>query len=197
MAQAAPIEIAQAASIEMAQTAPVEEPIAEPFMATEEPLPAPAPEPAVAIDSFASIVARAEAMDVRLYHHLMENVHLVDFRPGHLEIRPNDNAPADLANRLRGSLESWTGATWAVVINGQAEGQPPLAAQQRQVEADIRTEAENDPLVRAALDAFPGAKVTEVRPISHMPGHMPGSLPEQDAGNPPEPFDQDAEEEPS
>ena len=120
----------------------------------------------IAIDSFAAIANYANKVrEARLYHHLMEDVRLVAFRPGHLEIRPEDSAPSDLANNLRRKLEAWTGDTWAVVINSQAEGQVPLAAQQRQAEADVLADTENDPLVRAVLDTFPGSKVTNVRPF--------------------------------
>jgi DNA polymerase III subunit gamma/tau len=132
------------------------------------------------IDSFAAIAAQANAArEVRLYHHLMEDIRLVAFRPGHLEIRPEENAPADLANKLRGKLEAWTGEVWAVVINSQAEGQPPLAAQQRQAEADILSDTESDPLVRAVLDTFPGAKVTNVRPLDDGAGEGDADAPER------------------
>ncbi|MBL6954382.1 MAG: DNA polymerase III subunit gamma/tau [Alphaproteobacteria bacterium] len=132
------------------------------------------------IDSFAAIAEYAKATrDARLYHHLMEDIRLVAFRSGHLEIRPEDNAPADLANKLRGKLEAWTGETWAVVINSQVEGQPPLAAQQRQAEADILSDTESDPLVMAVLDTFPGAKVTSVRPLDDGGGGTYTDAPEQ------------------
>ena len=111
------------------------------------------------------MVARVEVEDVRLYHHLMVDVSLVEFRPGHLEICPSETAPADLANNLRGILKTWTGETWTVVVNSQAEGEPPLAEQQRQVKAEILVQAENDPLVKAVLETFPGAKVTNMRSL--------------------------------
>jgi DNA polymerase-3 subunit gamma/tau len=146
--------------------------------AQPEPYVAPDPEPAasiaangVLIDSFAAIVEQARTRrEARLYHHLMEDVSLVEFRPGHLEINPGGNAPLDLANTLRGKLESWTQRNWAVVINSQSQGLAPLAAQKRQAGADIQTEAENDPLVRAVMDTFPGAKVTGVRPLGGSDG---------------------------
>ena len=143
---------------------PIEEqPDEVPEMATAEDLGQAEP---IAIDSFAAVVARArEAREGHLYHHLMEDVRLVEFRPGHLEIRPEDNAPTDLANKLRAKLDDWTGETWAVVINDQAMGEPPLAAQQRQAEADILADTQADPLVQAVLDTFPGAKITDVRPL--------------------------------
>jgi DNA polymerase-3 subunit gamma/tau len=158
-----------AAALSAPREAPVED-------AAEQPAATPAAAPGVPIDSFAAIVARAQVQDVRLYHHLMENVRLVEFRPGHLEIRPEDKAPPDLANNLRRKLESWTGEIWAVVINGQAEGRAPIAVQQRRAEADILASAEGDPLVRAVLDTFPGAKVTDVRPLGEDGG--PAAPPE-------------------
>ena len=131
----------------------------------EEIPPSSSPTTSTNIDSFASIVARVEVEDVRLYHHLMTDVSLVEFRPGYLEISPGEKAPADLANNLGGKLKSWTGETWAVVVNGQAEGEPPLAEQQRQAKAEILVQAENDPLVKAVLETFPGAEVTDTRPL--------------------------------
>jgi DNA polymerase-3 subunit gamma/tau len=160
---------AAASALSAPQEAPAE-------AAAEEVAETPIAAPVVPIDSFAAIVARAQVQDVRLYHHLMEDVRLVAFRPGHLEIRPEDKAPSDLASNLRGKLESWTGETWAVVINGQAEGHAPIAVQRRWAEADILASAEGDPLVRAVLETFPGAKVTDVRPLGEDGG--PAAPPE-------------------
>ena len=130
---------------------------------------APAPPVAqgpVTINSFDDVVNQTQAMrEARLYHHLMEDVRLVEFRPGHLEIRPEDTAPTDLANRLRAKLEEWTAGNWAVVVNAQAAGEPPLAVQQRQAEADLLADTQGDPLVKAVLDTFPGAQITDVRPL--------------------------------
>ena len=139
----------------------------------DEETPSPPPTTSTSIDSFAAIVARVEVEDVRLYHHLMVDVSLVEFRPGHLEICPGEKAPADLANNLRGILKSWTGETWTVVVNCQAEGKPPLAEQQRQVKAEILVQAENDPLVKAVLETFPGAKVTDMRPLGRSGDAVP------------------------
>ena len=139
----------------------------------EEPPPSPAPTKSPSIDSLAGIGARVEVEDVRLYHHLMVDVTRVEFRPGHLEICPGEKAPADLANNLRGILKSWTGETWTVVVNCQAEGKPPLAEQQRQVKAEILVQAENDPLVKAVLETFPGAKVTDMRPLGRRVNAVP------------------------
>ena len=70
-------------------------------------------------------------------------------------------------------MKTWTGETWTVVVNCQAEGEPPLAEQQRQVKAEILVQAENDPLVKAVLETFPGAKVTDMRPLGRSVDAVP------------------------
>ena len=131
----------------------------------QEILSTPKPSNSKTLENFGALVARAEADDVRLYHHLMADVSLVEFKPGYLEFSPGNKAPTDLANNLRGKLEDWTGDTWSVVVNSQKEGQPPLADQHRQAESEMRARVENDPLVKAVLETFPGAEVTNLRPL--------------------------------
>ena len=127
----------------LAEAAP--SPMPEPEEAA--PIDAPTAE-AAPIDSFAEVVERAEATRAaRLYHHLMEDVRLVAFKPGQITLRPLSNAPPDLAATLRGKLEEWTGQAWAVVIDGQAEGAPPLAEQQRRDRTAALAEAESHPLL--------------------------------------------------
>ncbi len=112
--------------------------------------------------SFVELVAlfasRREAM---LHTHLCRNVHLVRFEPGRLEFRPDQHAPRDLANRIGALLGAWTGQRWVVSVS-QEPGQPTLA---QQAEAAKRREFEavaEHPLVKAARQAFPSARITRV-----------------------------------
>ena len=100
----------------------------------------------------------------RLARHLTHDVHLVHFEPGRIEIRPTDRAPANLANKVGQTLCDWTGERWVVSVSRE-DGAPTLAAQadaRRQATVD---EAAGHPLVRAALDTFPGATIEAVRDI--------------------------------
>jgi DNA polymerase-3 subunit gamma/tau len=112
---------------------------------------------------FAETVAlfdrRREAL---LRSHLASNVHLVSFEPGRIEFRPAEGAPRDLANRLGQLLTEWTGMRWVVAIS-QASGAPTLAQQEAQRESLLRNEVAAHPLVRAVLEAFPGATIASVR----------------------------------
>jgi DNA polymerase-3 subunit gamma/tau len=96
--------------------------------------------------------------------HLHAHVHLVHFEPGRVELRLDPGAPRDLVNKVAQKLAEWTGERWLVGI--AAEGGAPTVKEQEQArENSIRGEAARHPLVRAVLDAFPGARIETVRDI--------------------------------
>ena len=97
--------------------------------------------------------------------HLYAHVHLVQFEPGRVELRLDPAAPRDLVNRVAQKLSEWTGQTWLVGIASEG-GQPSLKEQDEAREHSIRGEAARHPLVRAVLDAFPGARIEAVRDIA-------------------------------
>jgi DNA polymerase-3 subunit gamma/tau len=93
---------------------------------------------------------------------LRSQLHLVAFEPGRIEFRPAENAPRDLSNRLMQRLREWTGVQWAVAIS-QAEGAPTLEQQEQSRDSEMKSQVAAHPLVRAVLDAFPGATIAAVR----------------------------------
>ena len=93
---------------------------------------------------------------------LRAQAHLVAFEPGHIEFRPAEGAPRDLASRLGQRLSEWTGTRWVVAVS-QAEGAPTLEQQQQARVSQLEGEVAQHPLVRAVLDAFPGATIASVR----------------------------------
>ena len=93
---------------------------------------------------------------------LRGQVHLVRFEPAHIEFRPAEGAPRDLANRLGQKLTEWTGTRWVVAVS-QEEGAPKLEQQESARVSELGSEVARHPLVRAVLDAFPGATIAAVR----------------------------------
>jgi DNA polymerase III subunit gamma/tau len=93
---------------------------------------------------------------------LRSQVHLVAFEPPRIEFRPADAAPRDLASRLGQKLSEWTGARWVVAVSQEA-GAPTLEQQQQARVSELESEVAQHPLVRAVLDAFPGATIAAVR----------------------------------
>jgi DNA polymerase-3 subunit gamma/tau len=103
----------------------------------------------------------AERREALLHAHLLHSVHLVRFAPPVIEIRPQPAAPRDFAPRLAAFLHEATGARWTIALSSAA-GEPTLAEQGNAAEAGRRAAAADHPLVRAILEAFPGARIEAV-----------------------------------
>jgi DNA polymerase III subunit gamma/tau len=99
-----------------------------------------------------------------LRSHLHGHVHIVHFEPGRIEFRPALGAPRDLANKLGKLLGEWTGTRWVVSISSE-EGAPTLREEAEARDLSLRNEAAQHPLVRAVLEAFPGARIEAVREL--------------------------------
>ncbi len=125
----------------------------------------PAPEPANAtprLSSFRDVAMLvAEQREPVLHGLLLHAVHLVRFAPPVIELRPEPDAPRDLASRLAALLLEVTGTRWTIALSREA-GEPTLANQGQAADTARRDEAALHPLVRAILDAFPGAKIASV-----------------------------------
>ena len=124
--------------------------------------------------SFAETLALFEQHgEVITRAQLWSQVHLVAFEPGRIEFRPAENAPRDLASRLMQRLNEWTGTRWGVAVS-QAAGEPTLEQQQRTRHSERESEVARHPLVRAVLDAFPGATIAAVRERFAAPPPLAG-----------------------
>jgi len=87
-----------------------------------------------------------------------QHVHLVKMQKGRLEIRLHDHALPSLPGDISKTLKDILGEPW-MVIPSQDQGEPTLAekAETRQ-QAEIDAAKEN-PIVSAAILAFPGAEI--------------------------------------
>jgi len=125
----------------------------------------PPAEGAPAIPSFAELAERLrESGELRLASHLRSDVHLIRFEVGRIELRPRPEAPPDLAGRLGKLLADWTGRRWLISLS-EAEGEATLAQQEQARQTQEREGLAQEPLVRAILDAFPGARIAQVRAL--------------------------------
>jgi DNA polymerase-3 subunit gamma/tau len=124
------------------------------------PVPVPAAGPRLA--SFRDVTALvAERREAMLHAHLIHSVHVVRFAPPVIELRPQAEAPKDLASRLGALLTDATGTRWTIALS-TAEGEPTVAEQGTAADTARRTAAADHPLVRAIMDAFPGARIDTV-----------------------------------
>lgn len=100
--------------------------------------------------------------DVKLLVDVETGVQLASYQPGRIEFVPAPNAPRDLSQRIGAQLQRWTGQRWAVsVVN---EGGAQTISGKRDAAANaLRDEAEQHPLVQAVMNAFPKAKITDIK----------------------------------
>ncbi len=129
-------------------------------------MPAPRPRKAEtppALRNFDDVARLAGRMrDAKLRTELESYVHVVSFSDGRVELRLHDQAPKDLANRLTLRLKEWTGRAWIVSVTAEENGAETLR--------DARTrEVMAHPMVKHALELFPGAQVTAIRETELAP----------------------------
>lgn len=127
------------------------------------PAAAPQPAPGIAIATFEELVALAsQKRDLRMKFALENNVRLVAFEDGKLEVALTAGGSPNLIQELQGKLGEWTGRRWLVALSRE-EGEPTLAEQAKSARDAMMTGVRADPLVAAALARFPGASIVDVR----------------------------------
>jgi DNA polymerase-3 subunit gamma/tau len=118
------------------------------------------------LKSFEDVVALAESKrDLKLKHALVEQVRLVRFKTGTIEINPLPQAPRELGQELMRKLKAWTGRVWMVAVSDE-EGTAPLGVQRREREAREIERVREHPSVKKVMQHFPGARITAVRPVA-------------------------------
>jgi DNA polymerase-3 subunit gamma/tau len=114
------------------------------------------------LGTFRELVALVgEQKQALLHAHLLHSVHLVRFAPPVIELRPQPEAPRDLAPRLAALLTDLTGTRWTIAVSREA-GEPTIAEQGSAADTARKTAAADHPLVRAIMAAFPGARIDTV-----------------------------------
>ena len=103
-----------------------------------------------------------EKKEALLSTHLRTGVHLVSYSPGHIEFRPGETAPADLARDLADVLERSTGRSWTVTGSNR-QGEATYAEQEKRRRQKTLEAAAREPGVAEVLRTFPGARVVDVR----------------------------------
>jgi DNA polymerase-3 subunit gamma/tau len=116
--------------------------------------------------SFEQVVALiGEKREVGLQMDVQRYVRPVAFKPGAITYESIDGAPFDLARKLASRLKDWTGRTWLIAANGQGGGETMIEIDRRK-RSEERAEIEADPFIVAVMDAFPGAKIGEIKTLA-------------------------------
>jgi len=145
------------------------------------PSPAPqavaAPEPARPYpQTFAALVELArEHRDLGIKHALEADLKPVRFEVGRIEVALTPNANPGIVSTLSTRLKEWTGRPWLVTVSREAVATPTLKEAREAEERSIRDEALEDPMVKAVMETFPGARLVDVRTraADDAPEHQP------------------------
>jgi DNA polymerase III subunit gamma/tau len=100
--------------------------------------------------------------DIDLTVAVEDHMHLVKFEEGRIELRLGERGDKAMLRTLENKLREWTGRPWEVVRSSD-EGAPTIISQIRAEDARRWEEAQNDPLVKAVMNVFPGAEIISVR----------------------------------
>ncbi|GBQ39648.1 DNA polymerase III subunits gamma and tau [Komagataeibacter saccharivorans NRIC 0614] len=122
----------------------------------------PEPEQVTAPRTWREAVAFVSGRDAMLHGHLRHATHLVSFAPPLVTIRVERNSLPGLARRLETVLREGTGDPAWQVRQSEEEGEATLAEQGAEIIQLHRAAAQAHPLVQAAMQVFPTARLGEV-----------------------------------
>ncbi len=136
-----------------------------------------APDNAPRLSNFREVAAYVESQrEPTLHAHLLHSVHVVRFAPPVIEWRQEQDAPRDLPSRLAALLQDVTKTRWTIAVSA-APGEPTLAEQGTAADTARRNVAADHPLVRAILEAFPGARLESVHDANTDRYGLPAAVP--------------------
>jgi len=143
-------------------------PVPAPVSSAPAPVPASRPQalaqPALAsVASYKDLIALAAAKrDVLVKLALESQMRPISFEQGRIEVALVDGADPGIIATLSARLQTWTGQRWLVMVSTKPpEGLTIRQAAEQRKEAAAAA-AHDDPLVKAILETFPGAKLVNV-----------------------------------
>ncbi|WP_376744372.1 DNA polymerase III subunit gamma/tau [Marimonas arenosa] len=105
--------------------------------------------------------------DGKLLMDVEADLRLVSYQPGRITFEPTPTAPTDLAQRLGSALQRWTGNRWAVSVVSEG-GAPSIVEARTAAKTALETEARDHPLVQAVFEAFPSARILDIRSAADL-----------------------------
>ncbi|SDG61084.1 DNA polymerase III subunit gamma/tau [Pelagibacterium luteolum] len=114
--------------------------------------------------SYQDLVALAgDKRDIQIKHALESDLKPVAFEVGRIEVALTPTANPSIVSALSAKLKDWTGRPWMVTVSSQKVEAPTLREARQAQEDNQRNEALEDPLVKAVMETFPGAKLVNVK----------------------------------
>jgi DNA polymerase-3 subunit gamma/tau len=128
--------------------------------------------------------------DMKLLVEVETYVKLAKYSPGRIEFEPADGAPRDLAARLAGRLQNWTGARWGVSVVSSG-GAATLLAVKTAERTDLEGKVLQHPLLQVVMAEFPGAEIRDIRSFEDVTVDPEDALEAEMLGDDWDPFEDD------
>ncbi|ODT83195.1 MAG: DNA polymerase III subunit gamma/tau [Pelagibacterium sp. SCN 64-44] len=125
---------------------------------------APAAPPALSsVTSYKELIALAQAKrDVLVKLALEASMRPISFEQGRIEVALADGADPGIIATLSARLQAWTGQRWLVNVSNKPPEGLTLRQEAEQRQEAAQAAAHEDPLVKAILETFPGARLVNV-----------------------------------
>ena len=115
--------------------------------------------------TFAELVKLFEKHgDPEIAFQLNDNVHLVSYDIGRIDIRPNSRVPKNIAGRMSSDLKDWTGKNWVISLS-QEIGEDTLHIKDIAEQDALKEMILNNDLIKSVFAAFDGANLVDIRKI--------------------------------
>ncbi|UYN99381.1 MAG: DNA polymerase III subunit gamma/tau [Devosia sp.] len=146
--------------------------------------PQPVAKPALAqIGSYKDLIALATAKrDVLVKLALESQMRPISFEEGRIEVALSEGTDPGIIATLSARLQAWTGARWLVMVSTRPPEGLTIRQEAEQKQQAATAAAHDDPLVKAILETFPGAKLVNVtvREEAAIVPDLPPPPPEED-----------------
>ncbi|NMA97274.1 MAG: DNA polymerase III subunit gamma/tau, partial [Phyllobacteriaceae bacterium] len=121
-------------------------------------------QPALAtVTSYKDLIALATAKRDMLMKLALESQMLpVSFEQGRIEVALVEGANPNNVTTLAARLQAWTGQRWLVTVSTKPAEGMTIRQEKEQRREQATAAAHDDPLVKAILETFPGAKLVNV-----------------------------------
>ncbi|MEO9298824.1 DNA polymerase III subunit gamma/tau [Devosia alba] len=122
-------------------------------------------QPALAsVGSYKELIALAQAKrDVLVKLALEGSMRPVSFEQGRIEVALLDGTDPGIIATLSARLQAWTGERWLIMVSSKPPEGLTVRQQTEQRKQADHAAAHEDPLVKAILETFPGARVVNVK----------------------------------
>ena len=137
------------------------------------------------IQNFEQIITLLDQENERILRtDLVNNVHLVNFEAGKIELRLVTGAASDIPQRLYKFLNEQTNMRWSVVLAKEG-GDQTLAQQESTRKETLRAEVAAHPFMKSVMETFPDAEIETIRdldddrPMGEISEVVPGAEAEE------------------